>query len=112
MIALALIFATSFEPAGEHRIEILTETRVIAAEACSPQYLVGMSGGVVVGSCSTIEDRARPTASETAGGPYTVQLRQGQTLESCLLVQVRRSLLPRPQTLMSFECTESEKSAD
>ncbi len=112
MIALALIFATSFEPAGEHRIEILTETRVIVAEACNPQYLVGMSGGVLVGSCSTLEIRARPAPGDVATGDYIVQLQPGQAMPSCLLVAVRRSLLPKPQTLMSFECTELEKAAD
>lgn len=104
MIALALIFATSFEPAGEHRIEILTETNVIVAEACAPQYLVTTSGGVLVGSCSTVEIGARPTPGGAAGGDFIVQVQPGQTLQNCQMTQVRRSLLPVPQTLMSFEC--------
>ena len=105
MIALALIFATSFEPAGEHRIEILTETHTIAAEACNPQYLVAMSGGgVLVGACSTVEIRARPTTGGVAAGDFIVQIQPGRTLQGCQMVQVRRSLLPKPTTLMSFEC--------
>lgn len=105
MIALALILAASFEPAGEHRIEILTETHTIAAEACAPEYLVAMSGGgVLVGACSTVGIGARPAAGSAAGGDFIVQVRPGLQLQNCQLVQVRRSLLPEPQTLMSFEC--------
>jgi len=104
VIALALILAASFEPAGEHRIEILTETHTIAAEACAPEYLVGMSGGVLVGACSTVGIGARPATGDAAGGDFIVQVRPGLQLQNCQLVQVRRSLLPEPQTLMSFEC--------
>jgi hypothetical protein len=112
VIALALIFAAGFEVPSEHRIEILTPSRVLTATDCHPEYLVNNTGGTTVGGCARVESQALPPRT-VGSGDHIVQLAQfqGLTFYGCALTSVRRTIHPEPQTLMSFECQEPQQSA-